>query len=74
MRRDLAPSPDHGVLLDLDERADLRVGPHRAAIQVDQCGMEDLDVAGQDDGIGDGGRTASSGWNRPPRLRRDPTL
>jgi hypothetical protein len=44
MRRDLAPFSDVGVLLNLDERADLGMGADRTAVQVHQVLVKDHDT------------------------------
>src|SRR5213075_2859945 len=51
MAGNLAAAPDFGPLLDLDERADLRVVPDFAPVEVGEG--EDLDVFTQLDRIGD---------------------
>jgi hypothetical protein len=52
VRGDLAALADDGVLLDFDERADLRVGPDRASVEIHERGLEDPDVVAKLDRIG----------------------
>jgi hypothetical protein len=45
VRRNLAARSDRRVLLDLDERTDLRLIADRAAVEVDEVRMKDPDIA-----------------------------
>jgi hypothetical protein len=48
VRRNLAPASDEGVLLNLNERSDFGVVAERAAVEIDQIWLEDLDSTTQD--------------------------
>lgn len=47
VRGNLAAAPDEGVFLNLDECSDFCVVAKRAAVEIDQIGLEDLDSATQ---------------------------
>ena len=53
VRRDLAAGADDGVLLDLDEGTDFGVVADRAAVEIHQRGLKDLDVLAQLNAFGD---------------------
>lgn len=47
VRGNLAAGANRRLFLDLDKGANLRIGPDRATIKVDQIGLEDLHAFSQ---------------------------
>jgi hypothetical protein len=54
MRRDFAAFSDRDVLLNLDERSDLRLIPDAAAVEIHEVGVKNHHVKAQHDAIVNG--------------------